>query len=91
MAEIRNYRRAMLLAARDHEALEEFGIAGVCRSNQQAATPATALPASLTNLASRLSAKGYFVREDLDGADIEELMAQGFKRAEAAEVLAALE
>ncbi len=91
MADVTNYRRAMLLAARDHAAMLEFGIEGVCLANQRAATPATPLPDSLAAFAARLSAVGYRVREDLDGADAAELIDQGFKRAEAAIVLAALE
>jgi hypothetical protein len=85
------YRRAMLLAARYHKAVEDFGLAGVCLANQQSATPATAFPPALFEFTTRLNAKSYFVQEDIFGANVRELTDQGFKRAEAELILAALE
>ncbi len=63
---------------------------GAWRALQEQQLPSTALPASFPYRA-ELAAEGYAVREDLDGADVEELMGVAkFTKREAEEVLAAL-
>lgn len=57
---------------------------------KQEAEPGTELPSDFT-LRSRLSAAGYTAEEDLDGADVDELINAGFTQREAEAVITAFE
>lgn len=86
--QVRSYRRYCLLERLAANTREDFSIASVFRAKQEA-TPGTALPADFPSLA-LLATAGYSTVEDINGADLEELLCAGLtiKRAEA--VLTAL-
>lgn len=88
MSEIRRPRRYYLLKRLVAEDFCDETFVEVWRAKQEA-EPGTALPSDFPVL-SKLSAKGYTTREDLDGADEAELASAGLKTNEARAVLAAL-
>ena len=89
MAEVKRPRRLYLRERQQAAREEEWDLAGVWRSKQQA-QPGSPLADDFPMLV-RLAAQGYTAREDLDGADEAELAANGeFSDRQAREILAAL-
>jgi hypothetical protein len=90
VAEVGTVRRYYLLSARAARARDEEALA-LAWEGKQRAEAGTPLPAFSASITAKLNAAGYLVREDVEGADEEELRAEaGLSPKEAAAVLAAL-
>lgn len=87
-AEVKSYRRYCLLKRRYELQYGDMALAGVWRAKQEAVS-ATPLPLTFPAL-SVLSAAGYTAKEDIDGADQDELVGVGLTIIEAQAALAAL-
>lgn len=70
-------------------AIGDYDLAGVWRWKQER-QPGTALPDTFP-LLTELDAAGYTTVEDLDGADVAELVRASFTSSQAKRILAALE
>ena len=86
---INTVRRFYLLKRRKARALGDKGMEGVWRQKQEAES-GTALSATFP-AADLLEAAGYTTEEDLDGADIDELVEAGIPYHDASAAIAALE
>lgn len=93
MAEFRSIRRYYLLKARFNDGRHdvEFGAIALAFYGKQALEPGTPLPLTLApRLLDELWRAHYRAIEDLDGADVEELAAQGIARSDATAIFEAL-
>jgi hypothetical protein len=88
MAAVRNPRRYCLLKSRALDANDMRELAAAFRGKQDAIT-GTPLPGGVPHQAA-LAAARYTTVEDLDGADVDELVDQGFPRAHALAVIRSL-
>lgn len=88
--EVRSVRRYYLLRARFFDSAREgeLALAYYGKQELQPGTPISGVLAPA--LLDQLSAAHYRALEDLDGADVEELVDQGIARSDAAAVLSAL-
>lgn len=86
MNEAKTLRRYYLLKAQYWNATPDREIFANGYWAKQDALPGTALPADTPALA-ELTAAHYTKREDLDGADVNELVRQGLRRKDAEGVL----
>lgn len=86
---ITTLRRFYLLKRRKARAFGDKGLEGVWRQKQEAES-GTALAATFPAFAA-LSSAGYTTEEDLDGADIDELVEAGIPYHDASAAIAALE
>lgn len=88
MAAIKSRRRYCLLKRRHYLKYGDETLAAVWRA-KQGLVDASLLPATFPAL-SKLTAAGYTTKEDLDGADADELVEAGLNISEARAAIAAL-
>lgn len=88
MAEINNPRRYCLLKARYHDLTAELGLRDGFYGKQESIA-GTPLPLTVPHQ-DKLTAAHYKAVEDLTGADVAELVAQGLTNGEATAVLKSL-
>jgi hypothetical protein len=91
MAEVKSARRLYLLKYHGYQLQQEIGLASVYQGKQLGEAGGTVIPTTYPAYAKLQSAK-YFAKNDLDGADVDELRCNArLSKGEAEAALAAFE